>query len=68
MLTYKLSDVTVTSYEQGGANPDAKALGSLEEEVGLQAGRIAVSEKTLSASGKAGPPVSASWEVPRSRR
>lgn len=68
VVTYKLSDVTVTSYEQGGANPDDKALGSLEEEVGLHAGKIAVSEKTQSASGKAGPPVSASWDVPRTRR
>ena len=36
VLTYKLSDVTVTSYEQGGANPDTKPLGSLEEEIGLE--------------------------------
>ena len=40
VLTYKLSDVTVTSYEQGGANPDAKPLGSLEEEIGLRAARV----------------------------
>ena len=38
VLTYKLSDVAVSSYEQGGANPDTKALGSLEEEIGLSAG------------------------------
>ena len=68
VLTYKLSDVTVTSYEQGGANPDAKALGSLEEEIGLRAAKVAVSEKRLGASGKPAPPVTANWTVPRSSK
>jgi type VI secretion system Hcp family effector len=68
VLTYKLSDVTVTSYEQGGANPDAKALGSLEEEIGLKAAKVTVSEKRLGASGKPAPPVTANWNVPRSSK
>jgi type VI secretion system Hcp family effector len=65
VLTYKLSDVTVTSYEQGGANPDTKPLGSLEEEIGLRAARVSVSEKRLGAGGKPSPPVTATWQVPR---
>jgi type VI secretion system secreted protein Hcp len=68
VLTYKLSDVTVSSYEQGGANPDAKALGSLEEEIGLSPARVQVSEKTFDAQGNAGPTVSTTWQVPKSRR
>jgi type VI secretion system secreted protein Hcp len=68
VLTYKLSDVTVTSYEQGGANPDAKALGSLEEEIGLKAAKVTVSEKRLGASGKPAPPVTANWNVPRASK
>jgi type VI secretion system Hcp family effector len=64
VLTYKLSDVTVTSYEQGGANPDTKPLGSLEEEIGLKASRVTVSEKRLGPSGKPAAPVTASWQVP----
>ena len=40
VLTYKLSDVAVSSYEQGGANPDTKPLGSLEEEIGLSPARV----------------------------
>jgi type VI secretion system Hcp family effector len=68
VLTYKLSDVTVTSYEQGGANPDTKPLGSLEEEIGLKAARVTVSEKRLGAGGKPGPPVTATWNVPRSSK
>jgi type VI secretion system Hcp family effector len=68
VLTYKLTDVTVTSYEQGGANPDAKALGSLEEEIGLKAAKVTVSEKRLGASGKPAPPVTANWNVPRASK
>ena len=68
VLTYKLSDVTVTSYEQGGANPDTKPLGSLEEEIGLRAARVSVSEKRLGASGQSAPPVTATWQVPRASK
>jgi type VI secretion system secreted protein Hcp len=68
VLTYKLSDVTLTSYEQGGANPDQKALGSLEEEIGLTAARVSVTEKTFNANGNPGPAVSASWQVRKARR
>jgi len=53
-LTYKLSDVVVSSYEQGGANPDKRTLGSLEDEVGLSPAKVQVTEKTVDASGKAG--------------
>ena len=67
VLTYKLSDVAVSSYEQGGANPDTKALGSLEEEIGLSPARVQVTEKT-SSSATAGPVVTSSWQVPKSRR
>jgi type VI secretion system secreted protein Hcp len=68
VLTYKLSDVTVTSYEQGGANPDTKPLGSLEEEVALVAARVQVTEKTFDAKGSPGPVVTASWQVPKAKR
>ena len=68
VLTYKLSDVAVTSYEQGGANSDTKALGSLDEEIGLTPARVQVTEKTFGANGSAGAPVTSSWQVPKSRR
>jgi type VI secretion system secreted protein Hcp len=68
ILTYKLSDVAVSSYEQGGANPDTKALGSLEEEIGLSPARVQVTEKTFNASGNPGPVVTSSWQVPKSKR
>jgi type VI secretion system Hcp family effector len=68
VLTYKLSDVTVTSYQQGGANPDTKPLGSLEEELGLRAAKVTVSEKRLGASGKPAAPVTANWNVPRASK
>jgi type VI secretion system secreted protein Hcp len=68
VLTYKLSDVAVSSYEQGGANPDTKALGSLEEEIGLSPARVQVTEKTFNADGNPGPVVTSSWQVPKSRR
>jgi type VI secretion system secreted protein Hcp len=64
-LTYKLSDVVVSSYEQGGANPDRRTLGSLEDEVGLSPAKVQVTEKTVDASGKAGPVVTASFNVRR---
>jgi type VI secretion system secreted protein Hcp len=67
VLTYKLSDVAVTSYEQGGANPDTKALGSLEEEIGLSPARVQVTEKTFNANGNPGPAVTSSWQVPKSK-
>jgi type VI secretion system secreted protein Hcp len=66
--TFKLSDVVVSSFLQGGANPDAKALGSLEEEVGLTAGRMQIVERTPDNSGKDGPPVSASLDLRHLRR
>lgn len=68
VLTYRLSDVTVSSYEQGGANPDTKPLGSLEEEIGLSPARVQVTEKTFAANGSPGPAVTSSWQVPRSKR
>jgi type VI secretion system secreted protein Hcp len=68
VVTYKLSDVTLTSYEQGGVNPDTKPLGSLEEEIGLTAARVQVTERTFGADGTPGPVVTASWQVPRASR
>jgi type VI protein secretion system component Hcp len=68
VVTYKLSDVTLTSYEQGGANPDTKPLGSLEEEIGLTPARVQVTEKTLGADGKPGPVVTSSWQVPKASK
>jgi type VI secretion system secreted protein Hcp len=61
--TFKLSNVVVSSFLQGGANPDAKALGSLEEEVGLTAARMQITERTPDNSGKDGPPVGASIDL-----
>jgi type VI secretion system secreted protein Hcp len=68
VVTYKLSDVTLTSYEQGGANPDTKPLGSLEEEIGLTPARVQVTERTFGADGKPGPVVTASWQVPKASK
>jgi type VI secretion system secreted protein Hcp len=68
VLTYKLSDVAVSSYQQGGANPDTKPLGSLEEEIGLSPTRVQVTERTFDSSGNPGPVVTSSWQVPKSRR
>jgi type VI secretion system secreted protein Hcp len=62
-LTYKLSDLTVTSYQEGGANADDRTLGSLEDEVGLTPAKVQVTEKTVDASGKSGPAVSASFDI-----
>jgi type VI secretion system secreted protein Hcp len=64
-LTYTLSDVQVTSYDQGGKDGDARDLGSLEEEVGLTAARIHVTEQTVDADGKKGPVLSTEWTVPK---
>ena len=68
VLTYKLSDVAVSSYEQGGANSDTKPLGSLEEEIGLSPARVQVTEKTFGADGSPGPVVTSNWQVPKSKR
>jgi type VI secretion system secreted protein Hcp len=68
VLTYKLSDVAVSSYAQGGANPDTKPLGSLEEEIGLSPARVQVTEKTFGADGSPGPVVTSNWQVPKSKR
>jgi type VI secretion system secreted protein Hcp len=62
-LTYKLSDIVVSSYQQGGADSDQRALGSLEDEVGLSPAKVQVTEKTTTASGQAGPVVTASWDL-----
>jgi type VI secretion system secreted protein Hcp len=67
VLTYRLSDVAVTSYEQGGANPDTKPLGSLEEEIGLSPARVQVTEKTFNSNGNPGAAVTSSWQVPKSK-
>jgi type VI secretion system secreted protein Hcp len=62
-LTYHLSNVLVSSYEQGGANSDQKALGSLEEEIGLTATHLQAVERSIDSSGKQGPPVSSSVDL-----
>jgi type VI secretion system secreted protein Hcp len=62
-LTYRLSDVIVASYQEGGANADDRTLGSLEDEVGLTPAKVQVTEKTVDASGKSGPVVSASFDI-----
>jgi type VI secretion system secreted protein Hcp len=62
-LTYKLSDLVVSSYQEGGANVDQRTLGSLEDEVGLNPAKVQVTEKTIAANGKAGPVVSASFDI-----
>lgn len=66
-LTYKLSDLTVTSYQEGGANADDRTLGSLEDEVGLTPAKVQVTEKTVDTSGKSGPVVSASFDIKHGR-
>jgi type VI secretion system secreted protein Hcp len=66
-LTYKLSDLTVTSYQEGGANADDRTLGSLEDEVGLSPAKVQVTEKTVDTSGKSGPVVSASFDIKHGR-
>jgi type VI secretion system secreted protein Hcp len=66
-LTYKLSDITVASYREGGANADDRTLGSLEDEVGLSPAKVQVTEKTIDASGKAGPVVTGSFDLRHGR-
>jgi type VI secretion system secreted protein Hcp len=62
-LTYTLTDVQVTSYDQGGRDGDERDLGSLEEEIGLTAGRIRVTTRPIGTDGKPGPAVTANWNV-----
>jgi type VI secretion system secreted protein Hcp len=64
-LTYTLSDVQVTSYDQGGRDGDERDLGSLEEEVGLTAAKVHVTEQTVDSDGKKGPVVNADWTLPK---
>jgi type VI secretion system secreted protein Hcp len=64
-LTYTLTDVQVTSYDQGGKDGDDRDLGSLEEEVGFTAAHVHATEQTVDADGKKGPVVSADWAVPK---
>jgi len=64
-LTYTLTDVQVTSYDQGGRDGDARDLGSLEEEVGLTAAKVRVTEQTIGSDGKKGPVVKADWTLPK---
>jgi type VI secretion system secreted protein Hcp len=66
-LTYKLSDVVVASYQEGGANADERTLGSLEDEIGLNPAKVQVTEKTVDASGKPGPAVGASFDIKRGK-
>ena len=67
-LAYTLSDVQVTSYDQGGTDGDARDLGSLEEEVGLTAAKVHLTEQTVGSDGKKGPVLNADWTLPRSAR
>jgi type VI secretion system secreted protein Hcp len=64
-LTYKLSDVVVSSYQEGGANADDRTLGSLEDEIGLTPAKVQVTEKTVDADGNAGPAVTAAFDIKR---
>jgi type VI secretion system secreted protein Hcp len=66
-LTYKLTDVVVSSYQQGGANADQRTLGSLEDEIGLSPAKVALTEKTTTSTGQAGPVVTASWDLKHNR-
>jgi type VI secretion system secreted protein Hcp len=66
-LTYKLSDIVVSSYQQGGANRDQRPLGSLEDEVGLSPAKVELTERTTTASGETGPVVTASWDLKHNR-
>jgi type VI secretion system secreted protein Hcp len=66
-LTYKLTDVVVSSYQQGGANADQRTLGSLEDEIGLSPAKVQLTEKTTTATGQAGPVVTASWDLKHNR-
>ena len=53
----------MSTFEQGGSNPDKKALGSLEEEVGLTAAKLQVIERTPDNKGNDGPAVSATVDL-----
>jgi type VI secretion system secreted protein Hcp len=64
-LTYTMRDIQVTSYDQGGKDGDDRDLGSLEEEVGLTAAKVHVTEQTVDSDGKKGPVVSADWTLPK---
>src|SRR3954449_10027546 len=64
-LRYTLSDVQVTSYDQGGKDGDDRDLGSLEEEVGLTAARVHVTEQAVDSDGNKGPVVSGDWTLPK---
>jgi type VI secretion system secreted protein Hcp len=64
-LTYRLSDVIVSSYQQGGTNPNDRPLGSLQDEIGLSPARVQVTERTTAANGQAGPSVTASYSFRR---
>jgi type VI secretion system secreted protein Hcp len=66
-LTYKLSDIVVASYQEGGADADQRTLGSLEDEIGLSAAKVQVTERTVDADGNAGPVVTASLDLRHSR-
>jgi type VI secretion system secreted protein Hcp len=66
-LTYKLSDIIVSSYEEGGANPDKRTLGSLEDEVGLSPAKVQVTEKVVDSSGKTSSVVNTSLDMHHSR-
>jgi len=66
-LTYKLSDIVVSSYEEGGANPDKRTLGPLEDEVGLSPGKVQVTEKVVDSSGNTGSVVSTTFDMKHSR-
>jgi type VI secretion system secreted protein Hcp len=66
-LTYKLSDIVVSSYEEGGANPDRRTLGPLEDEVGLSPSKVQVTEKVVDSSGKTGSVVSTTFDMKHSR-
>jgi len=66
-LTYKLSDIVVSSYEEGGANPDKRTLGPLEDEVGLSPSKVQVTEKVVDSSGKTSSVVSTSFDMHHSR-
>jgi type VI secretion system secreted protein Hcp len=63
VLTYALTDVQVTSYDQGGTDGDARDLGSLEEEVGLTAAKVHVTEQSFKLNGDKGAAVTADWNV-----
>jgi type VI protein secretion system component Hcp len=66
-LTYTLTDVRIATYRHGGKDGDDRDLGPLEEELGLSAARVTVTQRTAGANGKRGPVVTVSWNL-RPRR